>query len=146
MISATSEYALRAVLVLAQVGDRTVRADEIAQAIGAPRNYLAKTLNALAKHGVVTSARGPTGGFQLAIPASRLTVAAVVDCFDEPRRQRLCLLGNAACNPEQPCAAHHKWLAIATAQRAPMASTTIADLIGERRPMVATSSSMEIAR
>ena len=132
MISATSEYALRAVLVLAQAGDRTVRADEIADAIGAPRNYLAKTLNALAKQGVVTSARGPQGGFQLAIPAARLTVAAVVDCFDEQRRQRICLLGNSACNPEQPCAGHHRWVVIAMAQRAPLTSTTIADLIGEQ--------------
>lgn len=146
MISATSEYALRAVLVLAQAGGRTVRADEIAAAIGAPRNYLAKTLNALAKHGVVTSARGPTGGFQLAIPASLLTVAAVVDCFDEPRRQTLCLLGNASCSPERPCAAHHKWTAIGQAQRAPLASTTIADLIGESHSVIATTYPLEFAR
>ena len=47
MISATSEYALRAALVLArQYGERSMRADEIADAIGAPRNYLAKILNA----------------------------------------------------------------------------------------------------
>ena len=53
MLSCTADYALRAILVLARTGsDRPLRADEIADATGAPRNYLAKTLNALAKAGL----------------------------------------------------------------------------------------------
>ena len=51
MLSCTADYALRAILLLARVGsDRPLRADEIADATGAPRNYLAKTLNALPRN------------------------------------------------------------------------------------------------
>jgi len=132
MLSATSEYALRAVLMLAcEYGRRPLRADEIADAVGAPRNYMAKTLNALVKNGMATSARGPQGGFQLALPPEKITVAEVIDCFDEPRRRQRCLLGNARCNSDNPCAAHFRWTAITAARREPLTSTTLADLLGD---------------
>ena len=106
-----------------------MRADEIADATGAPRNYMAKTLNALAKAGIVTSARGPLGGFTLACAPDALSIARVIDCFDEARPQRRCLLGNAPCDARHPCAAHGRWTAITDARRAPYADTTVADLI-----------------
>jgi Rrf2 family transcriptional regulator, iron-sulfur cluster assembly transcription factor len=113
MLSATSDYAVRAVLVLARsYGHRPLRADELADATAAPRNYLAKTLNALAKAGIVTSARGPQGGFSLAVAPDALTLARVVDCFDEPRPQTRCLLGTAPCDAAHACAAHHRWAAV----------------------------------
>jgi Rrf2 family protein len=134
MLSHTSDYALRAILVLA--GDkqqRLLRADEIADATGAPRNYMGKTLNSLVKAGVLTSARGPQGGFSLAIPAEELTIARVVDCFVDPRPHRRCLLGNRPCDPEKPCAAHATWAAINTQRRDPLATTTVADLLNGAR-------------
>lgn len=130
MLSATSDHAIRAILVLArEYGHQPVRADEIADAIGAPRNYLAKTLNALAKQGLVTSARGPHGGFTLAVEPSELTLARVVDCFDEPRSQAKCMLGRAPCDPHLPCTAHRRWTEVSHARRAPLNTTTIAALL-----------------
>lgn len=132
MLSRTSDHALRAILVLARMGkERPLRADEIARAIGAPSNYLAKTLNLLSKAGILESARGPFGGFTLAIPANALTLSRVIDCFDEPQPQRHCLLGAAPCDPATPCAAHLRWAAIRAAIRDPLATTTIADLLAD---------------
>lgn len=131
MLSSTADYALRAILVLARgFGQRPLRADEIADATGTPRNYTAKTLNALAKAGLVTSSRGPAGGFTLAVAPGQLTVARVVDLFDAPRPHTRCLLGTGPCNPARPCAAHQRWTEITNAQRAPLAATTVAELIG----------------
>lgn len=130
MISATSEYALRAALVLArQYGERAMRADEIADSIGAPRNYLAKILNALVKEGIASSARGPMGGFQLALPPAEVSISDVIDCFDEPRNNPFCLLGSAPCDAQNPCAAHNKWTAIMSARREPLTQTSLAHLI-----------------
>jgi Rrf2 family iron-sulfur cluster assembly transcriptional regulator len=130
MLSSTSDYALRATLLLARhQGGRPLRADEIAEATAAPRNYMAKTLNALAKAGIVTSARGPLGGFALACPPHDLTIARVIDCFDEARPQRPCLLGNGPCDVSRPCTAHGRWTAIKDARRALFSDTTVADLI-----------------
>ena len=130
MISATSDYALRAALVLArEYGKRPMRAEEIANAIGAPRNYLAKTLNALAKAGIASSARGPMGGFQLAHAPELITVSDVIDCFDGPRQNAKCLLGSAACDLRTPCAAHVTWTAIMVARREPLTRTTLSQLL-----------------
>jgi Rrf2 family iron-sulfur cluster assembly transcriptional regulator len=129
VLSSTSDYALRAILFLARHHGTACRADEIARATGAPRNYMAKTLNALAKAGIVTSARGPLGGFTLTSCPELLTIAQVIDCFDEPRPQRRCLLGASPCDPNNPCRAHGRWTAIADARRTPLSHTTVADLL-----------------
>jgi Rrf2 family transcriptional regulator, iron-sulfur cluster assembly transcription factor len=132
VISSTSDYALRALLVLARRrGLGPVRADEVADATGAPRNYMAKTLNALAKAGIVSSLRGPAGGFTLVAEPAALPIARVVDLFETPRAHPRCLLGAGPCDPTRPCAAHQRWTSVAEARRAPLASTTIADLLGD---------------
>lgn len=133
MLSTTSDHAIRAVLVLARhYGQGPLRADEIADAINAPRNYLGKTLNSLAKEGLVKSSRGPSGGFLLAMHPDTITLAHIVDCFDEPRPQQKCLLGTAPCDLSKPCAAHERWTEVTQARRSPLCSTTIADLLGDR--------------
>ena len=135
MLSNTADYAIRAILVLARRNDgRPVHAEVIAAATGAPRNYLAKTLNALAKARIVTSMRGPQGGFRLAVKPTDLTLARVIDLFDEPRQHTRCLLGDSACDPACPCAAHHRWTAVMVARRAPLTSTTFADLLEDADP------------
>ena len=131
MLSRTSQHALRAVLYLARRwNEGPVPVDTIADALGAPRNYLSKTLHLLAKHGIVDSVRGVHGGFSLAVAPERLPLSRVVDLFDEPRTTGMCLLGGRPCDATAPCVAHRRWTAIADAARAPLATTTIADLLG----------------
>jgi Rrf2 family transcriptional regulator, iron-sulfur cluster assembly transcription factor len=143
MLSSTSDYALRAILVLAQAEPgRPMRADEVARATGSPANYLAKTLNALAKAGIVTSARGPLGGFTLALAADELTLARIVDCFDEVRPSTKCLLGTRPCDARHPCQAHARWTAVQETRRAVLAGTTVSDLLTGpegTRPLAAVS-------
>ena len=130
-LSQTAEHALRAVIFLArQPAGARVPAEVIADALAAPRNYMSKTLGTLARAGLVTSARGPRGGFRLEIPATELSIARVVDSFDEPRGPSACLVGGRACDPANPCQAHERWRVVRRGSRAPMETTTIADLLG----------------
>ena len=132
MPSATADHAIRALLVLARSrGRHFVRADEIATATGAPKNYMAKTLNALAKARIVSSARGPAGGFALAVEPESLTLARVVDLFDAPRERSRCLLGSVPCNPLRPCTAHDLWTSVMRARRLALTTTTVADLLAD---------------
>jgi Rrf2 family iron-sulfur cluster assembly transcriptional regulator len=129
MLSATADHAIRAVLVLARARGRVLSADEIAAATGAPQNYMAKTLNALAKSGLASSARGPAGGFTLAVPPASISIARIIDLFDTPRARTRCMLGNVPCDPANPCAVHECWSRVMQARREPLLSTTIADLL-----------------
>ena len=128
MISQTAEHALRAVLYLARQPGPTP-AVEIAAALGAPPNYLSKTLHRLAKAGIVAGTRGPTGGFRLTVPPNELMLLRVVEAFDEPRGSGVCLLGGRRCNPAEPCTAHQRWTAIKEESRTGLARTTLADLL-----------------
>jgi Rrf2 family iron-sulfur cluster assembly transcriptional regulator len=130
VISQTAEHALRAVLYLARQPGPTP-AVEIAAALGAPPNYLSKTLHRLAKAGVVAGTRGPTGGFRLTTEPEDLPIARIVNAFDEPRGSGVCLLSGRRCNPAKPCTAHQRWTAIKEEARRALAGTTIADLLAD---------------
>jgi Rrf2 family protein len=143
MFGRTADYALRALLFLTRegAGGRYVGANAIARATGMPRNYTAKVLNALAKARLVTSTRGPAGGFRLAANPATITVGRLVDLFVDVPASRRCLLGDRRCNPSHPCTAHDRWSAVLDAQRAPLDATTLADLAydGVSRPGARTT-------
>ena len=130
MLSRTVEYAVRAAAVLARsYGERAVSSDELATILGAPRNYLAKTLNALARRGLLTSARGPGGGFSLAVAPDVLTVADIADVFAETRPHAArCLLRDSPCDPKAPCTAHRRWNEITRTAREPLLRTLVSEL------------------
>jgi Rrf2 family protein len=143
MLSRTAGYAVRAVIVLARAhGERAVSAEEIASILGAPHNYLSKTLNALARRGVLTSVRGPGGGFALAVAPDVLTVADIVEVFgDATVHGPRCVLRDSECDPVHPCAAHQRWTELTLDAREPLLRTAISELCGVNRPAVAAARS-----
>jgi Rrf2 family protein len=128
MLSQTVEYALRATLFIARRSPEPVRVPEIAAAVNAPANYLAKILGNLARAGVLQSARGPGGGFRLVEPPTAVSLATVVAVFDGDEARR-CLLGHGICGQNPSCTAHAKWGPIAHAVDAFFAQTTLHDLL-----------------
>lgn len=129
-LSSTAQQAIHAVLCVARGGGEALRADGIAEATGLPRNYLSKTLHALTRAGVLTSERGPRGGFRLAHAPERLSLALVIAPFSRPARR--CLLGRPTCGDRDPCPAHARWSEVAGTIEDYLRTTTIANLIDER--------------
>jgi Rrf2 family protein len=129
LLPQTAEYALRAVLHIASFDqDRSVRVDDIADALGIPRNYLSKTLHQLVRAGILTSTRGPSGGFRLAFPAEELTLERIISRF-VVSTERQCLLGQGPCGEWPGCAVHERWAPIAMQMRDFFGGTTVADLL-----------------
>ena len=130
MLSQTAEYALRAVLHLAQYGsERPVRVFEMAAELRIPRNYLSKILHQLARSGVLLSLRGKAGGFQLAVGADRLALSTVILPFDRIDERRRCLLGRPQCSDRHACGAHTRWKEVADRVAEFFRETTVADLL-----------------
>jgi Rrf2 family protein len=129
LLPQTAEYAVRAVLhIAAHQGDGAVRVRDTAQTLRVPRNYLSKTLYQLARAGVLISARGPCGGFRLAVPADELSLDRIISTFAAAGGRR-CLLGHGTCGETPDCAVHAQWAPIATQLREFFGATTIADLL-----------------
>lgn len=134
MISQTAEYALRAIVYLAdQVGARTTT--QIAETTQIPPGYLAKIMQQLGRAKLVTSQRGLNGGFTLAFKPVELTVLEVVNAIDPVQRFHKCPLGLHGLNL---CPLHRKLDDAAQAIEATFNGSTIADLLdapSNRRPL-----------
>ena len=93
VISQTVEYALRAVVTIAQHGGRPCTAKEIAAKTQVPAPYLSKLMQGLAKGGIVSSQRGLHGGFVLSKSPDDLTLWEVIESVEPFQRIRKCPLG-----------------------------------------------------
>jgi Rrf2 family protein len=130
MLSQTGEYALRAIVHIAQQdSDRTVGAREIAEARHIPPNYLSKILRELVRAGLLDSARGVGGGFRIAKPLKDIRVANIIGPFDNVARQTQCPLGNTECGSQDICAIDAKWRPVADAFHDFVENTTLQDFV-----------------
>jgi Rrf2 family transcriptional regulator, cysteine metabolism repressor len=100
-LSVKSDYATRAVLGLARLGQSgtAVRVEELASSQGIPANYLVQILIELKSTQIVKSLRGKEGGYLLARPPVEITLGDVLRCvhgqvFDSPA------LSDPQCPPE----------------------------------------------
>ena len=128
MISRTAEYALRAIVCLADRAEPALTTQELARVTRVPAGYLPKVLQALGRAGLVTSQRGLHGGFALSRPPEEISVLAVINAVDPLQRIRKCPLGIAG-HGHKLCPLH-KRLDDATAMvEQAFAETTIAELL-----------------
>lgn len=134
MISQTAEYAIRALAYIAANGNgRRVLAREISHELAVPANYLSKILHHLARSHILASARGASGGFELALDPEAVTLLDVVKLFDGTATRRECFLGQSICSDETPCHVHHRWKPVIASYLEFLASTTLAEM-ARRRP------------
>lgn len=78
-----SEYALLALIHLARAkGEAWVSVAAMAEAQGLPAKFLEQLLMALKRAGVVKSQKGPHGGYRLARPAGKISLAEVIRLLD----------------------------------------------------------------
>lgn len=83
LYSKSVEYAIKALGHLAQLPDGSHKmARLVAEEEGLPSFFLAKTLQSLARGGMLRSAKGPTGGFGLAMPARKIRLIDVIEALD----------------------------------------------------------------
>jgi Rrf2 family protein len=142
-ISAKADYAVRAAVTLAALdGDAPIKAERVADAQDIPLNFLENILHQLKASGLVTSHRGPEGGFRLARPADEITLADVIRAVDGP------LASVRGSRPEQVSYAgaaaplREVWIALRASLRAVLENVTLADVAGGKLPdQVATLSS-----
>lgn len=93
MISQTTEYALRAMVILSSDEKKLWSTMKIAELTRIPADYLSKVLQQLTKSGLIESVRGARGGFRLVKNPEKLTILEVVQAVDPIPRILKCPLG-----------------------------------------------------
>ena len=130
MISQTVEYALRAIVTIAQHEGQPCTAQQISEITQVPAPYLSKLMQGLVRAGIASSQRGLHGGFILAQEPSKLTIWEVVDAVEPFKRIHECPLGITS-HGSTLCPLHRRLDdAMATVEEQ-FRSTTIADVLAE---------------
>ena len=127
MISKTAEYALRAIVTVAQHQDKSCSAQKISSVTQIPSPYLSKLMQVLVRAGLVRSQRGVRGGFMLTAELSELTMWDVVDAVEPLQRIRECPLGIKS--HEAFCPLHQRLDDTMAMVETSLRETTIAELL-----------------
>ena len=136
MFSKATEYALRATIYIAQKSDEKNRLGltEIANAIGSPPSFTAKILQVLIRDNrIVSSVRGPNGGFFLTEKAKRLPVRSILEAMEEDEKLDKCVLGLKQCSEAKPCPMHAQYKLIKQDLKKLFEGKTIQNLADELR-------------
>ena len=130
MLSSTSEYALRALVVLSGAAKgQSMQARALARATEVPPSYLYKILAALRRANLLAGTRGSHGGYCLARDPREVRLVDVVSLFETVRPTEACLLREShMCDEKEPCSAHHHWKDVQLSYHEFLETKTIADL------------------
>ena len=115
MFSKATEYALRATIYIAKKSteEKKLGIEEISRAIDSPQSFTAKILQALTKDNkVVSSVRGPNGGFFITEKTKKLPVRSILQAMGEDEVLEKCVLGLKMCSEIQPCPMHAQYKSI----------------------------------
>jgi Rrf2 family protein len=114
MLSNTSKYAIRAVIYLAVHSEqnRKIGIKQISKELGIPTPFLGKILQTLAKHKILSSTKGPHGGFGMGKKASDISLIEIVDIIDGRDLFTKCLIRLDDCDADEPCSMHSKYAEI----------------------------------
>jgi Rrf2 family protein len=136
-ISKKCEYALRALVAMARRrGSWTVAA--LAQQEQLPPKILEQVLLQLRRGGLLSSARGAHGGYQLVAEPSTLSVAAVIVCVDGPIAPVPCAAspptGPCSCPDPSNCPIRRLMTDLRQSIHETLAAATIEDLVRQSNP------------
>lgn len=114
MFSRTCEYAIRALIYIAQKSKNGAKVSikDISLGIDSPEYFIAKILQDLSKKGFVKSMRGPNGGFYMEPKNYNTSIANIVREVDGQSLFTECGLGLKECSNSHPCPIHDEYKVI----------------------------------
>lgn len=124
-----TDYAILVLGVLHGRPDVLLSSAQIAQHAQLTQATAAKIIKALGSAGLVTTIRGTKGGCQLALPASAISIADVIEAIEGPIALTACVDGaEELCSVQQGCFMSGSWNHINGAIRSALDGVSLSDL------------------
>ena len=130
-LSTKSRYAITAMIDLAQNQDGAVSLKDISDRQSISLSYLEQLFCKLKNFKVVTSRRGPGGGYLLNKKSSEISLHEIITAVEENMDQTQCG-GSMNCNKEKPCTTHNVWTGLNKIISDYMKNITIEDVISNQ--------------
>ncbi|MCP5268669.1 MAG: Fe-S cluster assembly transcriptional regulator IscR [Zoogloeaceae bacterium] len=105
-------------------------------------SYLEQLFGKLRRHHLVDSVRGPGGGYCLARPLDKVSVADIIRAVDEPLDATQCG-GKENCHDEQRCMTHDLWATLNRKMYDYLSSVSLHDLVTKNQHKIAAIEEME---
>ena len=107
----STTYALEALGFMAALDPgATVKTRELAETLKIPEHFLGKVMSQLVKKRLISSSKGPTGGFALAVDPTKVTLYRILAALDSlSALEEDCVMGLSKCSDDKPCALHEAW-------------------------------------
>jgi len=133
MFSKACEYGIRAVIYIWSQNEngKKLGIKDICREIDAPEFFTAKILQSLAKQGIISSAKGPNGGFFIEKEQEDLALIDLVTAIDGNQIFEGCGLGLKVCSEMNPCPIHYQFKSIRDQLKTMLVGTSIKDLAGD---------------
>jgi Rrf2 family iron-sulfur cluster assembly transcriptional regulator len=130
-LSTKSRYAITAMIDLAQNQDGAVSLKDISDRQSISLSYLEQLFCKLKNFNVVTSRRGPGGGYVLSKKSSDISLYEIITAVEENIDQTQCG-GSMNCKKDKPCTTHHVWTGLNNIINDYMKNITIEDVISNQ--------------
>ena len=129
-LSKITDYGIVLLAELARAPEEGPRnARELALQAELPGPIVSKVLKLLAREHLLESQRGSRGGYSLALPANRISIATIVDALEGPVAITECARGPSFCSHEGTCAVRDPIHALNDVVRKALATVSLADLV-----------------
>jgi FeS assembly SUF system regulator len=129
-MSRLTDYATVLLAALAGEPGRVQTATSLAEQTRIAAPTVCKLLKQLQRAALVTSTRGPRGGYQLARPAAQISAAAILDALEGPLALTDCSAGHGNCEIEETCRVGRVWQRLNLAIRRSLYEVSLAQLAG----------------
>ena len=128
-------YAVRGVLYIALMQDekRYVQVEEIASTLSVPRHFMGKIMKRLVKAEVISSAKGPFGGFTINANTLEVKLIRFFELTNGLAEFHQCVLSVKECNAASPCPLHFQMKELRSKLEDVLSGTTLADMLSDNK-------------
>lgn len=131
MFSKACEYGIRASIFIATKSSKGIRVGikDVAKEIDSPEPFTAKIMQILTRNGIIVSAKGVGGGFEVSNEAVKnIMLIQIVDAIDGNAIYKGCGIGLKECSETYPCPVHNEFKKIRELLVAMLTNTTLEEL------------------
>lgn len=131
MFSKACEYGIRASIFIATKSSQGIRVGikDVAKEIDSPEPFTAKIMQILTKNGIIDSAKGVGGGFEVSNQAIKsIKLIQIVDAIDGDNIYKGCGIGLKECSEKHPCPVHNEFKKIRELLLDMLTTTTLEEL------------------
>lgn len=131
MFSKACAYGIRALTIIAKAGkeNEKIGIKKICAAADIPASFTAKILQNLVKQSIISSQKGPSGGFYISKDLNEISLYDIVAAIDGTDIFTKCGLGLKECSSLEPCPFHFQFKIVRDELNKMCITNTLQDLV-----------------